>query len=190
MDERLSRHLETIRKHRKAVCKWCFIMKIPMRGILHDLSKYSLTELSIYSHYTGKRSPHDVARESIGYSPSWYHHRNRNKHHWEYWVDEYELRTAVKIPYKYVVEMFCDFIGAGQVYSGDRWSESSPLNYHLKLKSKKIMHPDSLYLFELLLVKLRDMGCDDFKDWYRNEHEHIKRSYMYSCIRERFKYKI
>lgn len=82
----LRKHLKTINKHRREVRKACFHMGIPLRGLLHDLSKYSPTELKIAKWYDGTRSPHDVARDELGYSPSWYHHMNRNKHHWEYWV--------------------------------------------------------------------------------------------------------
>ena len=58
------------------------------QGILHDLSKYSPTELKTGAKYwVGTRSPNSIERETIGYSSAWLHHKGRNKHHWEYWVD-------------------------------------------------------------------------------------------------------
>ena len=81
----LRKHLRTIRTHRRYVRKACFKMGIPWQGLIHDLSKYSPTELSIYKYYTGNRSPHQNCREKLGYSPSWNHHYHRNKHHYQYW---------------------------------------------------------------------------------------------------------
>ena len=78
----LFRHLKTVHTHRKWVRKYCFKMGLYWQGLTHDLSKYSLTELSMCKYYTGKKSPHQVARETIGYSPSWIHHYHMNKHHW------------------------------------------------------------------------------------------------------------
>lgn len=81
----LSKHLKTIRTHRKYVRKACFKMGLYWQGLMHDLSKYSLKELSICKYYVGTKSPHQIARETIGYSPSWTHHYRRNRHHYQYW---------------------------------------------------------------------------------------------------------
>ena len=46
------------------------------------------TELKTGAKYwVGTRSPNSIERETIGYSTAWLHHKGRNKHHWEYWVD-------------------------------------------------------------------------------------------------------
>lgn len=82
----LSKHLKTIRVHRKYVRKACFKMGLIWQGLTHDLSKYSFKELSIAKYYTGTRSPHAVCRDRYGYSPSWQYHYHRNKHHWQYWL--------------------------------------------------------------------------------------------------------
>ena len=66
---------------------------------MHDLSKYSYTELKTGAKYwVGTRSPNSIERETIGYSTAWLHHKGRNKHHWEYWVDfSKQGVTAAKI---------------------------------------------------------------------------------------------
>lgn len=79
------KHLKTIFTHRKWVRKMCFKMGIPIQGLLHDLSKFSIPEMKILKYWTGKGSPHQACREAIGYSPSWNHHYHRNKHHYQYW---------------------------------------------------------------------------------------------------------
>ena len=175
----LTNHLKTIRKHRWEVMKYCFKIGIPFRGITHDLSKYSITELKIAKYYKGTYSPHDAARSELGYSPSWYHHRNRNKHHWEYWIDSVEsvfrgVRSAVKMPYKYVIEMFCDFVGAGKTYMKENWSASAPLEYHLRTKKNRVYHRDTLMLLDFLFTKLDKLGEDEFLKYYK-KHKHLIR---------------
>lgn len=174
--EKLFAHLKTIRKHRRVVRKWCFKMGIPLQGLLHDLSKYSLSELSIFRYYTGTRSPHDTMRDKVGYSSSWFKHRNRNKHHPEYWTDSIERRTAVKMPYKYVIEMFCDFVGAGQAYNKN-WKPSDPYDYYIKNCRKRIIYKKTDELIEYLLIQLSVLGEKDFINWYKNNKKFIKGEY-------------
>lgn len=44
---------------------------------------------------------------------AWLHHIHENPHHWQYWVlvndDPEEGAIALDIPYKYVIEMICDW---------------------------------------------------------------------------------
>ena len=61
---------------------------IPLQGIIHDNSKYSFTEFFISAKfYTGTYSPIMDERKIYGYSKVWLHHKGRNKHHYEYWLD-------------------------------------------------------------------------------------------------------
>jgi hypothetical protein len=173
------KHLLTIRKHRKEVLKACFKMGIPLQGILHDLSKYSKEEMSICKWYTGTKSPHAVCREKIGYSPSWPHHYHKNKHHWQYWLDIEDWPDkvyAIKMPYKYVIEMFCDFVGAGKAYLGDKWTLQSPYEYFLDFcKGKRLMHSDSESLLECLLVEMSDLHHSEkeFYEWYKKNKKEL-----------------
>lgn len=183
-------HLKTIRIHRKAVRKACFQMGIPWLGLIHDLSKYSKVEMQIAKWYIGTRSPHDEARDELGYSPSWYHHKNKNKHHWEYWLDfngaveingeMYIKPQPVKMPYKYVIEMFCDFVGAGKAYNKTKWTVHDPLLYWKKAcEGKRIMHRDSQNLFVFLLQAMNDAENEKaFYKQYRQNAKHLK--FLYS----------
>ena len=79
-------HLKTVHMHRKYVRKFCFMCGLYYQGLVHDLSKYSPTEFGeSIKYYTGTRSPIDVCKEKNDYSEAWFHHRGRNKHHYEYW---------------------------------------------------------------------------------------------------------
>ena len=173
----LKLHLKTINAHKRMVRKWCFKMGIPIQGLLHDMSKYSLKELSIYKYYTGVKSPHDAARKELGYSPSWYHHKCRNKHHWEYWVDSIYDKTAVKMPYKYVIEMFCDNVGAGHVYNKEKWEPYMMLEYNKTQDPKRIMNKDSLNLYNFLCDKINELGEVQFVKWYKKNKKEIKKKY-------------
>lgn len=174
----LFKHIKTVNKHRRAVRKWCFKMGIPLRGLLHDLSKYSIKELSQCKYYSGNRSPHENMRRQFGYSTSWYHHRNRNKHHWEYWIDSLEDKLAVKMPYKYVIEMLCDMAGAGQTYNKN-WKPCDVENYYnLHKGPHRIINIATQTLFEYLLsmLSLADNQRNFFK-WYNINKKKIKRLY-------------
>ena len=174
---KLFKHLKTIRTHRRAVRKMCFKMGIPLRGILHDLSKYSLTELKICKYWTGKGSPHQTCRETIGYSPSWIHHYHKNKHHFQYWWDEDEDGNIIpiKMPYKYLIESFCDMIGAGRAYLKKKWTAESTWSYWMDhCKGKRIMNKESESLLEELIWQLKKKGLNEFIKWYKTNKKHIK----------------
>ena len=77
-------HLCTINHHKVLVMKYCFRVGLYKQGLLHDLSKYSWEEFRIgVKYYQGTRSPHAGARDAEGFSPGWFHHKGRNKHHHE-----------------------------------------------------------------------------------------------------------
>lgn len=157
-------HFITITKHRHVVIKHCKKAGILWQGLRHDLSKYSPTEfLAGAKYYTGKRSPNEGERSEYGYSLAWMHHKGRNKHHFEYWTD-YNPKTKVvepvKMPVKYVAEMFCDRVAAGKIYNGSNYTDDSPLEYFLKAKSRRVIHPETSELLEELLTMLSKEGED------------------------------
>ena len=91
--QRLAGHFCTITRHRHQVIKHCKKAGILWQGLRHDLSKYTPTEfIPGVKFYTGHRSPNEGEREVFGYSKAWMHHKGRNRHHFEYWVD-YNIET-------------------------------------------------------------------------------------------------
>ena len=81
-------HFKTITHHKWLVLQGCFRVGLYRQGLLHDLSKYSPTEFLVGARYwQGNRSPNNAEREQVGYSSAWLHHKGRNKHHYEYWID-------------------------------------------------------------------------------------------------------
>ena len=158
------RHFITITKHRHKVIRNCAKAGILWQGLFHDLSKYSPTEfLAGIRFYQGDKSPNEGEREMYGYSKAWMHHKGRNKHHFEYWTDysKTEKRLApVKMPMKYVIEMFCDRVAASKVYRGENYNDNHPLEYFLNGKSRRMIHPETSELLESLLVMLSQKGED------------------------------
>ena len=127
------KHFKTITKHRFLVMKYCFKAGLYWQGLTHDLSKYSPAEFRVGARYfQGDRSPNDIERREKGYSAAWLHHKGRNKHHLEYWIDYGPLpeggfgMTGMKMPEKYVVEMFCDRYAAARVYQGKKFDFGRP----------------------------------------------------------------
>lgn len=155
-------HFRTITRHRHIVIKHCFKAGIPWRGLLHDLSKYSLTEfLPGARFYSGKSSPTEAERNAYGASFAWMHHKGRNKHHYEYWSDYNMSERAlvpVKMPLVFVVEMFCDRVAASKVYLKDKYTDSCPLEYFRNGYDHLKMHNQTKDLLERLLVMLSEKG--------------------------------
>jgi hypothetical protein len=178
--KKLLKHLKTVRTHRKWVRKYCFKMGLYWQGLTHDLSKYSLTELSMCKYYTGKGSPHQVAREVLGYSPSWIHHYHTNKHHHMFWIDEMETGEIIpmKMPYRYVIESLADMLGASKAYNKTNWKPQMLIDYwEQKCLDKRIMHKDSVQLLDTLIRQLVSQGENNFFIWYKENKKALKNNY-------------
>ena len=167
----LVQHFSTITRHRHAVIRNCIRAGIPLQGLGHDLSKYLPEEfLEGVRYYQGTRSPNEQERHEKGYSEAWMHHKGRNKHHFEYWTDydpETHIMTPVKMPLRYVIEMFCDRLAASKIYNGDKYEDHMPLDYFLKNKGKRAIHPETSDFLERLLRMLAGKGEDWTFEWIR-----------------------
>ena len=156
------RHFGTITKHKLLVMKACFQVGLYRQGLLHDLSKYGWTEFRVgCRYYQGTRSPNNAEREEKGYSSAWLHHKGRNKHHYEYWID-YGTHGAVlegmKMPVNYVVEMFLDRIAASKVYSRNCLYRPGSSGLFPGRKGQYLMHEETEALLEKLLIMLAKQG--------------------------------
>lgn len=162
MIHRVWGHFKTITKHKYEVMKNCFRAGIFLQGCLHDLSKYSPEEFWLgVKYYQGYRSPNEAEREAYGYSKAWMHHKGRNKHHYEYWIDYNSITKQmepVEMPLKYVIEMFCDRIAASKIYMKEQYTDDKPLAYFREGHYKKPIHTQTAQLLEELLVMLAQEG--------------------------------
>lgn len=158
--QKITGHLRTVHNHRKLVRKYCFMCGLYYQGLVHDLSKYSPSELfESIKYYQGYRSPYSYEKELYGYALGWLHHKGRNKHHFEYWTDikdgEY---IPVKMPYKYMVESVCDRVAACRTYEKENYKNDSALNYFLTRSDPKLMHPETQKEMQTILERIAEVG--------------------------------
>ena len=157
-------HFKTITAHRLLVMKNCFRVGLIWQGLTHDLSKYSWTEFSVGCRYwQGDRSPNNAERDDTGLSTSWLHHKGRNKHHFEYWVDysndSEHIIDGVPMPRRYIAEMVMDRIAASRIYQGGNYTDEMPYYFFAKSRKKLwFVHEQVKNDLELLLSMLRDKG--------------------------------
>ena len=157
-------HLRTINHHKYLVTKMCFEVGLYKQGILHDLSKYHPIEFIAGAvYYQGNRSPIAREKEIHGISPGWLHHKGRNPHHFEYWLD-YRMEengpalAGMKMSRKYVAEMVIDRICASKNYQKEKYTDRSALDYYMKTRPAMLIHPESDYLARYLMTMLAKKG--------------------------------
>lgn len=118
--KKLLKHIRTVFVHKKNVARYCFKFGIWWRGIIHDIHKFSWTELyESVKYYTGTCSPIPIAKKENGVSMAWMHHKNHplGKHHYEYWQDNFDTgRKSLIMPFVYNLEALCDYLSACKTY--------------------------------------------------------------------------
>lgn len=151
-------YLQYVIRHKYYVMKACFEYGLPLRGILHDMSKFSLKEFIPYANYFYNKdgSKKELKRDSTGYykpydtgdlkfDTAWLVHQNRNPHHWQYWLLKKDDGgdAVLEMPVKYINEMLCDWIGAGaaQGYKTNtyKWYEANKNKMIFGKKTREII---------------------------------------------------
>lgn len=170
------RHFRTITKHKWLVMKSCFAVGLFRQGLLHDLSKYSWEEFATgVKYYQGTRSPNAAEKDVKGYSAAWLHHKGRNKHHFEYWIDfapksdparRWQL-VGNRMPLCYLVEMVLDRIAASKVYKGEEYTDASAWEYYCRGRDYLMMHPQTKRQLEHLLLMLKEKGEEETFSYIR-----------------------
>lgn len=147
-------HLKTVLTHKWWVFYYCCKFRMPLRGLLHDLSKFSPVEFfESVKYYSGTRSPIDACKEDIGWSKAWMHHKGRNKHHYEYWQDNFDNGgEPLLMPFEQSVEMLCDYLAAGRAYNGKKFTFTGEYTWWLMKRQKPLaMHPVNKLFIEGML---------------------------------------
>lgn len=173
--KKLFGHLKTILTHKRWVFYYASRLGYPWRGLVHDLSKFSPAEFfEGVKYWTGKRSPILVAKEKTGISRAWLHHRGRNKHHYEYWIDKLDQGGVPhKIPFEYVVEMVCDWLAACRTYTKDKKNIFGREYEWWKSHEDKVkIHKDTKKLISVLLWNLAETeaSCPNLDDKTTMKH--------------------
>lgn len=129
------KYLWYILRHKWFVFVECCKLGIPLRGLLHDLSKLRPSEFMPYARYFYGNYPKwdDVKRGCPGYSwkytkegvaaafdKAWLLHQKRNPHHWQFWLlceDDGDTKV-LEMPIDIRREMLADWKGAGRAITG------------------------------------------------------------------------
>ena len=174
---KLIRHIRPVNEHRRMVRRGCFRVGLYWQGLVHDLSKYSPSELFVGAkYYQGFRSPNNAEREAKGYSEAWIHHKGRNKHHYEYWTDylpghgegESHVIVPTRMPTRYLVEMYVDRVAASAIYNKGHYTEDMPLKYFKKGDYTHLMEEHTRRELEKLLTMLASNGSEVTESYIRN----------------------
>ena len=174
----LFRHIGLVIRHKHKVFVNCAKCGLVFRGIVHDLSKFSPTELfESVKYYQGNRSPIGVCRRETGYSAAWLHHKGRNRHHIEYWLDP-ECTEQPMMPYKFAVECVCDKLAATRVYAGKNYSTELPLLHWNRYGCKVAGNPRTMRFIEEIFIDVEKHG-----EKYVLNKKYMKEKYREVCLK-------
>jgi hypothetical protein len=90
-------------------------------------------------------------------------HKNRSDHHWQYWTNFSSTERnigALRMPYECVLELVCDWVGAGQAYEGLTWTNSKPYERWDRCREFMCLHEDTEEFIHKLMRDIRDYGWD------------------------------
>ena len=149
MFSRFFGHLITVLTHKWWVLYYACQAGIPWQGFVHDLSKFHPIEFfEGVKYYNGKISPINTCKVENIFSNAWFHHKGRNPHHYEYWIDYLDNGgVPMKMPSKYIKELVCDWIAAGKTYYGKDFTFEKEFNYvENKLKHSKMNKDTAKYI--------------------------------------------
>lgn len=156
------KYLKYIIRHKWFVMKVCFSYKLYVSGIFHDLSKFCSSEWGPYAEFFyGKNRPvqkgnsitKDDSEAQRAFDRAWLTHQHRNPHHWQYWIlrqDDGQTKV-LRMPAAYVIEMVCDWVGAGRAIQGKK---SNARKWYSLQKDKIRLHPDTKIDVENLMMTL------------------------------------
>jgi hypothetical protein len=149
------KHFRTVCKHKYWVANYCFKAGLYWRGIKHDMSKFSPTEfLESIKYYQGTSSPIDACKKDKGWSKSWQHHKGRNDHHYEYWIDDLDHGgKPLLMPKDCAFEMVCDYLGAGRAYMGKNFSYEKEYEWWMKKNQLPLLMDERIKTFVTLALR-------------------------------------
>lgn len=112
-------------RHKWFVFVECWKRGLIWQGIVHDYSKFFPDELIPYANYFyggDKRTNafYNPEEGTYSFNVAWLKHIHRNPHHFQHWVLHNDDGTTLMLPMpsRYMIEMLCDWIGAGKARNG------------------------------------------------------------------------
>ena len=153
------KYLWYILRHKWFVFVECRRLEITWLGIIHDWSKFRLSEFIPYAKhfYSGNRIEKNERERVQGYDKSndidddlfnraWLLHLKRNKHHWQWWLlSEANRETKILSMYhKYRKEMLADWTGTGKAITG----KNNNREWYNRNKDNILLSPRTRYWIE------------------------------------------
>ena len=173
------KHLSLVARHKNKVFIHCAKCGIIWRGLVHDLSKFSPTELfESAKYYRGTYSPIVACRRERGVSLAWLHHKGRNRHHLEYWLDP-ECEVQPMMPYAFAVECVCDKLAATKTYRGKDYKTKDALDHWKRTGCKVDGNPKTMKFLETVFSDLAENG-----EKYILNKKYMKKTYRRICVDE------
>lgn len=161
--------------------------------ITHDLSKYNPIEFIPYAkNFYGEKKCNNCEKEysckllngivdidncryfrAIGWNKAWEHHFRNNKHHWNYWVYDWnkygtelespllkycKLDKPIEMDKKYILEMIIDWTAMGYQFG------NTPQEYYLNNYNNIKLNRDTRYILEIWLGLLHYSEPIDYYD--------------------------
>lgn len=120
------KYLKYVLRHKWYVSIECFKRGLYWRGIMHDMSKFLPSEFLPYANFFYGEKPSQIRDKTGYYKPTdtgdrdfdfaWLLHQKRNRHHWQWWIlpEDNGGVKVVEMEEQYLIEMLCDWIGAGK----------------------------------------------------------------------------
>jgi hypothetical protein len=132
----------------------CCKYKIPLRGILHDISKFYPSEWFSYVQWFCEKPdaidyPEEFKIVKKRFQLAWLKHQRRNKHHWQWWLlQNQDDVIALEMPVTYILEMIADWKGTSRAINGF----DNSMEWYKSNRQKMILAPNTKQFIEKLLI--------------------------------------
>lgn len=140
-----TKYLKYLIRHKYFILIECFKIGLYRQGIKHDLSKFLPSEFFSYVDYFYKLNLNlkITEKEKQRFLLASLKHKNRNSHHWEYWVlNKLGKETVFEMPKNICLEMICDWYAAGRAQDKPGgWEETK--SWYKENKEKMKLHENT-----------------------------------------------
>jgi hypothetical protein len=159
----LKRHLKYasyVVRHKWFVLVECVKLGIPLRGLLHDLSKLRPSEWFPYveffygNHHDDSERGQQVQKD---FDIAWLLHQKRNPHHWQWWLlpeDSGDVKVF-EMPMGVRKEMLADWRGAGKAQG--KKGPGACIEWYVNNKSKMTLGTETQKWIERQLGTLKEI---------------------------------
>lgn len=139
-------NLKYIMQHKINVAIECIKMGMYWHAITHDISKFLPGEFIPYANnfHSGPWEKHRTNNRRA-MNEAWQWHKNRNPHHWDFWVKG--SGEPIPMPEKYVKQMIADWKGMGRQPGFD-----GAIKYYAKTKHRMVLHKETVKLINKYLL--------------------------------------